>query len=364
MIHCYYTTILIMPNFLINTDKKLSNISDDLINSKILGVDTEFIRESTYYPQLALIQFATKYNNYIVDVTAIKSDGIIKDVLTNDSIVKVLHSARQDLETIHCYFRHFPINIFDTQIAHNLTSSLINPSYSSLVKKYFSVELKEGSWRTDWLKRPLTDEKIEYAANDVNYLINLSHLYQEQLKELGRLDWFKEEQDKELSIKSIVTEPSLAWKKITIPLSLNDNEIDTLKILASWRERTAVTNNIPKKWILTDGELIKFSCAKIDEFHNLSSNIKNRKFFDYKDDLFITISNKKSISDKRKNIDMNTYNKLINKCNETLIQISQDYDLSPSLIANKRDIDYFSRGIKEIKFLRGWRFKIFGKLVQ
>ena len=161
-----------MPNFLVNTDTKLQNIIDDLRKSSIIGLDTEFIRESTYYPQLALMQLSDNINTYCIDVLAIKNNNLIAELLYNKDIKKVIHASKQDLEVLNYYFKCYPQNIFDTQIAYNLLTSDISISYSNLVKKYLSVKLKEGSWRTDWLKRPLSEEKITYAANDVRYLLH------------------------------------------------------------------------------------------------------------------------------------------------------------------------------------------------
>ena len=353
-----------MPNFYINTDKKLINISDDLLQSESLGVDTEFIRESTYFPKLALIQFSTKYNNYIIDTQSVTSKNLLIDILTDDKKLKILHSAKQDLETIHRYFNCFPKNIFDTQIAFNLISISMNPSYSSLVKKYFSVELKEGSWRTDWLKRPLSEEKIEYAANDVKYLIELSNKLREEASKLDRLDWLEEEHENELSMNKIIIDPFDAWNKITIPINLDNKQRLNVKSIAAWREVEAKNTDVPKKWILTDGEIIKLSCAKPDHIDTILNKTKNKISESYKDNLVMLIEQNKKNNQENNQIDMNTYNKKISQCNNLLLKISEEQQISPSLIANKKDIDYFARGYKDIKFLRGWRFKIFGKLVQ
>ena len=353
-----------MPNFYINTDKKLLNISDDLLRSTSLGVDTEFIRESTYFPKLALIQFSTKHNNYIIDTQTITSKSLLVDILTDDRILKVLHSAKQDLETIHRYFECFPNNIFDTQIAFNLISTLMNPSYSSLVKKYFSVNLKEGSWRTDWLKRPLSDEKIEYAANDVKYLIDLSIKLKEEVSKLNRLDWLEEEHRNELSLKKIIIDPFDAWNKITIPINLDSKQRSNVRSIAAWREVEAKNIDIPKKWILTDGEIIKLACAKVELITSILDKTKNKISESYKDNISMLLKQNKKNNQLVNHIDMNSYNKKINQCNTLLMKISEEQQISPSLIANKRDIDYFARGQVDIKFLKGWRFKIFGKLVQ
>ena len=136
--------------------------------------------------------------------------------------------------------------------------------------------MKEGSWRTDWLKRPLSEEKIEYAANDVKYLIGLSSKLKEEVSKLDRLDWLEEEHDNELSINKIIIDPFDAWNKITIPINLDSKQRANVKSIAAWREVEAKNSDIPKKWILTDGEIIKLACAKVELINSILDKTKNK----------------------------------------------------------------------------------------
>ena len=355
-----------MPNFLINTDKKLSNIFKELENSKNIGLDTEFIRESSYFPQLALLQLSDKKNNYCIDIFEIKNNSLIIELLTNINIRKIIHSSKQDLEVLHHYFDCYPQNIFDTQIASNLTDCNMNIGYSNLVKKNFNIELKEGSWRTDWLKRPISAEKVEYAANDVKYLIPLSQIFLDKLKILDRLDWFYEEQNIDLSQSSIITDPKTAWKKITIPMNLSNNQLLRLQLISEWRETRAIKKNIPRRWILSDKELIKISTSTLKELPLVLENSKQKLSIESKENILLIIRNEdnKAKEDESLKLDLSAYNNKINKCNEIILKVCEKHNIASTLIANKRDIDYFARGYKDIRFLKGWRFKIFGKLVQ
>ena len=162
-----------MPNFLVNTDKNLKNILPDIENSKVLGIDTEFIRESSYFPKLALLQIATTGNIYCIDVINIQNDAF-KDIFINKSIKKV-NSSKQDLESIYSHFKCYPANIFDTQIAYNFLYNETNPSYSKLVKKYFNISLKEGHGEQIGC-HVLIKDKLEYASNDAKYLIDIYNI--------------------------------------------------------------------------------------------------------------------------------------------------------------------------------------------
>ena len=354
-----------MPNFLINTDIKLQNIIDELEKSSIIGLDTEFIRESTYFPQLALLQLSDSDNTYCIDILAINNKILISNLLLNNKIKKIIHASKQDLEVLNHYYNCYPQNIFDTQIAYNLLTSDVSISYSNLVKKYLGVELKEGSWRTDWLKRPISDAKIEYAANDVKYLIDLYEILYKKLLEADRFDWFIEEQELELNKSNIVTEPRFSWEKINLPSNLTITQLNYLQKLSYWREDKAITNDIPKRWIFSDSELIKIVTARPNRLSHVLDNLKHTL---NDEDLGII---KSMLSEKytkpesvNKDIDGSLYNARIVKCQKVLEEVSKKYNIAPTLIANKRDIDAFARKKDYVKFLHGWRFKIFGKLVQ
>ena len=354
-----------MPNFLVNTDTKLHNIIDDLQKSPIMGLDTEFIRESTYFPQLALLQLSDKNNTYCIDILAITENNLISDLLVSKKIKKIIHASKQDLEVLNHYYGCYPQNIFDTQIAYNLLSPDISISYSNLVKKYINIELKEGSWRTDWLKRPISDDKIEYASNDVKYLIDLYEILNKELLDSNRIDWLDEEQSMELKKSNIVAQPESSWEKINLPSNITRTQLNYLKKISYWREDRAITNNIPKRWIFSDSELIKIVTSKPGRLSYILENLKHS--MNVKDMNFIqSILKDKYIKpdSANKNIDGNLYNERVNKCHQVLEKVALEYKLAPTLIANKRDIDAFARNKEYVKFLHGWRFKIFGKLLQ
>ena len=258
-----------MPNFLINTDIKLQNIIKDLKSSSVIGLDTEFIRESTYYPILALLQLSDENHTYCIDILALEDKEPIINLLKDKNIIKIIHSSKQDLEVLNNYYDCYPENIFDTQLADNFLNPQISISYSNLVKKHFNVFLKEGSWRTDWLKRPISNDKLEYAGNDVKYLIKLHEILKSELTKLERYDWFLEEQDLELKKSNVVTEPAMAWEKVNLPSKITETQINHLKILSKWREEKAIQNDMPKRWIFSDSELIKITLARSNKIMSI-----------------------------------------------------------------------------------------------
>ena len=354
-----------MPNFLVNTDKKLKNITDEIKTSPIIGLDTEFIRESTYFPKLALLQISTINNNYCMDILKITDDSILREIFLNNSIKKVIHSSKQDLESIFSHYECYPKNIFDTQIAFNFLFSESNPSYSKLVKKYFNVSLKEGSWRTNWLERPLSDEKIKYACDDVKYLINLYHILYEQLKKEKKLTWCEEEILNDLEINNVIVKPVDIWRRINFPNKINNNQMTILKKIAELREKDAIARNIPRKWVMTDSFIIKAAFCKLNDLDKVIVATKTKLSGEmHKKIREIILEYSKDSPNDGKLVDINKYHNQITKCNDVMDYISNQYNIAPSFIANKKDIENFARGNKNVRFLKGWRFNIFGKLVQ
>jgi len=289
----------------------------------------------------------------------------IKEILINKKVLKVMHSSKQDLEVLYKYYNCFPATIFDTQIAANLINLDMNISYSGLVKKIFNIELKEGSWRTDWLERPISEEKLEYASNDVRYLIPIYKILSEELIKCKRMDWLKEEQEIELKKENIIIDPKEAWKKINISSNLNKIQIKKLKFLSEWRETKAIENNLPKKWVMLDSELMRLLMSEQEKIEGVLNNFKKDLSKSDKDYIFLNLDKLNNDQGKHEfKIKSNKSNQKIRECQKLLEQVSLKYNLPKTLIANKREIDMYSKDQKELRFMSGWRFKIFGKLLQ
>lgn len=350
-----------MTNFLVDSDKKLNNLFLKIKDYQEIGLDTEFIRESTYRPILALIQISLPDDDiYLIDPLSISDSDLINEILIDNNIVKIIHSSKQDLEALYAYTKEYPCNIFDTQIASNLLFEKSNMGYSTLVKNICDVDIKEGSWRTNWLKRPLSDEKKNYAADDVKYLINIKNELVKNLKKLNRYSWFEEEQDAELQKSNIIIKPVDAWEKVNYPLYFESENIELLKKTSLWRENLAIKYNIPKRWLLSDSQMIKIIVSNDNKTLEIINNIKHEITEYEKKDLNELLKSKKIIKNKNlpstKNIEQ--------KYNQLLSYVSDEYKIDSTIIANKRDIEIFSLTSNKTKFMSGWRYQIFGKLLQ
>ena len=350
-----------MTNFLVDSDKKLLNLVSKLEDVQEIGLDTEFIRESTYRPILALIQISLPNDEiYLVDPIAIKRRDLITDIISSSNLIKIIHSSKQDIEALYSYTNNYPINIFDTQIASNFISEKSNAGYSTLVKNLCECDIKEGSWRTNWLERPLSNKKVEYAADDVRYLIKIKSLLIKKLKELDRVSWFEEEQENELKKSNIIINPSEAWKKINFPLHFSIQELELLKMIACWREELAIKYDIPKRWIFSDSSATKIMLKNEKKTMDVIANIKQKLTDNEMDNLMNILTLKKTVKNKnlipKKDIEK--------KCNELLNYVSDEFKIDSTIIATKRDLEIFTNTNSEARFMKGWRYEIFGKLVQ
>jgi ribonuclease D len=231
----------------------------EMENAPYLALDTEFMRDQTYWPKLCLIQVAAPGVEAIVDPLA---EGIdltpFYDLLRKPGIVKVLHAARQDIEIFHHQGGMIPHPLFDSQIAAMVAGFGDAASYETLCRKIAHVEIDKSSRFTDWSRRPLSQKQLDYAIGDVTYLRKIYEYLKKDLERTGRSSWVEEEiaalQDPEL----YALQPDTAWKRLK-PRSSNKRFLAMIAALAAWREREAQTRDIPRGRVLKDEALMEIA---------------------------------------------------------------------------------------------------------
>lgn len=238
-----------------------------LARSEFIALDTEFMRESTYYPILCLVQAATAEGIALIDPLALTDLQPLWDLLGQRHRVKVLHAARQDLEVMSQAPRSsiteielpegggIPGPIFDTQLAAAFLGHSSQIGYGNLVAERLSHSLAKGHARTDWTKRPLSAEQLDYAADDVRYLVPLYEQLRDALTDTGRLEWLQEEMLKLEDPSIFRTDPQEAWRRLKGLDRLGSIQRAVAKSLAAWRETKAMKHNRPRGWILPDDAL-------------------------------------------------------------------------------------------------------------
>ena len=336
---------------MINTQQQLQNFLNAISGDSLLAIDTEFKRINTYYPELCLVQIAT--NNFIecIDILAIRDLKPLFEKLYNIDSKWVVHSARQDIEALFILSNRIPFSIFDTQIAASLLNFPLQVSYQSLTHELQNIYLEKKHTRFDWTSRPLPKDVLEYALDDVRYLLPNYRILKDKLDFENKAQWLDEETS--LLLDQKLYEPNIEQIcKKTKGLSKIDSRSQKQAIkLVYWRESIAQKENKPRKWIMSDEKLLDYACGK----NNLSESSK--KLFDK-----FTAQNSKKTTFSRafhpqkplSNDEKLKKNELQNLINELALK----YNLPPELICSGKSLVKFIRGDSESPLKKGWRSKI------
>jgi len=237
---------------LITSDADLIELCQQLQSAEWLAVDTEFHRDDTYYPKLALIQIGDAEGGvWLVDPLAVTLDPLL-DLLYNPNITNVMHSAGQDLELFYHLRGELPKPLFDTQLAAALLGLGEQIGYAKLVQERLGISLAKAHTRANWLRRPLSEGELDYAAADVIHLAKLYPALRADLAERGRLDWLQPEFDRMTDPDRYVNPPDAAWLRIKGGSRLKPKETGLAQALAAWREQRAQERDKPRGWILKD----------------------------------------------------------------------------------------------------------------
>jgi ribonuclease D len=261
---------------LIATTHDLAHICTRLAKHAFVSVDTEFIREQTFWPQLCLIQVAGPGDEAIIDPL---SPGIdlkpFYDLMANEAVVKVFHAARQDLEIVWTQAKLIPHPIFDTQVAAMVCGFGESVSYVNLVKQVTGRDLDKSSRFTDWSRRPLSQKQLTYALADVTYLRDIYKRLKEELDSTGRAQWLDEEMSTLTDPRTYESHPEDAWQRLKLRVK-NRKGLAVLIELAAWRERTAQAQDVPRSRVLRDEALYDIAShaptetAQLSELRTLS----------------------------------------------------------------------------------------------
>lgn len=238
------------------------------LKSPILAIDTEFLREKTYYPKLCLLQMATEDEQVIVDPFAVADLSVLTPVMEQESTVKLFHAGLQDIEIVYRACGVVPHPIFDTQVAAALLGYTQQVSYANLVSATCGINLRKLDSFTDWSKRPLSQSQLEYAVADVLYLPQIYFALTDHLKRLGRLSWLDADFRSMENPCNYEEDPSERYKRLKRVTQLNRRQLSAARELAAWRELRAQGYDMPRKWVITDEQIVeacKREARSIDE---------------------------------------------------------------------------------------------------
>lgn len=236
--------------------------------SSVLAIDTEFLRERTYYAKLCLVQLATDSEVVIVDPFEVTDLSVMKPLLEDPDVMKIFHAAGQDLEIIWHEVGCMPKPLFDTQVAAALLGHTQQIGYGALVHAVCGVQLKKMDSFTDWSRRPLSASQLDYAADDVVYLPRMYEQMRSELEKLGRLHWLDPEFEEMCDPSRFQSDERERYKRLKRVGQLSRRQLAAAREVTAWRELTAQKRNVPRKWVITDEQIVeacKREARTIDE---------------------------------------------------------------------------------------------------
>ncbi|MGR8929694.1 MAG: ribonuclease D [Gammaproteobacteria bacterium] len=356
----------------IDHPEQLPALCDQIGREPWIALDTEFLREKTYYPKFCLLQIAAPGWVACIDPLAIADLSPLYAAIYNPAITKVLHSCRQDLEIFYQITGRIPGPIFDTQIAAPLLGFQENPGYAMLVSNFLNINLSKAHTRTDWSERPLSRDQIQYAADDVIYLCKIYTMMCEQLEKLGRRNWL----DSDFALLNDATlyqlPPENAWLKIRGKNKLTGRQLSILQSLSEWRERTAQKENKPRNWLFPDDmllELAKLQPISIPDLIKIR-NINERSVNRYGKVLCELIDEArqhppKPLKEKDRPVKKTQHHEAIVDVMHGVVRIrAEQNSLNPVILATRKELEQLLFGDEDCPLLHGWRYNMAGKELQ
>jgi ribonuclease D len=358
---------------LITTSEALADLCGRLAKADFVTVDTEFMRENTYWPELCLLQIADSEEAAAIDPMAPGLDmSPLLDLLTdNEEVLKVFHAGGQDVEIIYNLTGRTPHPIFDTQIAMMAISQSEQIGYSNLVESWLGISVDKGARFTDWSRRPLDKRQIEYAIGDVTHLAKIFPKILARLKKTGRGVWLDAEMEKLADPANYRNDPSLAWRRIKAA-GRNAAVLGRLKALGAWREHEAQDKNIPRGRIVRDETLADIAShppkvqADLAKVRGLSAGWKDNEIGKR---LMATLAAAEPLPDSElpprapRGAPLGKEGALVADLLKLLLKIrSREIDVAARLLARSDDLELLAAGVrKNLSLLEGWRFDEFGR---
>lgn len=227
------------------------------MDSDVLAIDTEFLREKTFHARLCLLQMATRDEDVIVDPFEVTDLTSLIPLMRNPNVVKLFHAGRQDIGILYRALGQMPWPVFDTQIAATLLGFTQQVGYAALVHSECGVQLKKGDSYTDWSRRPLAESQMNYAAEDVIYLPKVYSKMKQRLEEMGRLRWLDHDFRELVNPEKYDTKPRERYLRLKRVNQLSRRQLSAAREFAAWREERAESADIPRKWVVTDEQIVE-----------------------------------------------------------------------------------------------------------
>ena len=358
---------------LITDNASLANLCARLADAPFICVDTEFMRESTYWPELCLIQIADTEEAAAIDPLAPGLDltPLLDLLVDNEEVLKVFHAGGQDIEIIYNLTGKTPHPLFDTQIAAMALGQGEQIGYSNLVDSWLGIQIDKGARFTDWSRRPLDERQVDYAIGDVTHLSKIFPRMLERLKKTGRGAWLDQEMERLADPANYANDPDLAWKRVRIS-GRKPDVLGRLKAIARWREMEARGKDLPRGRIVKDETLADLAghppkkqgdLAKVRGLSATwaSNDIGKRLMTAIAEAQPMGASEMPARDDRKPGLGRE--GGLVADLLKLLLKIrARDIDVAPRLLARGEELELLAAGQREgLAILEGWRYDQFGR---
>ncbi|MEM1262278.1 MAG: HRDC domain-containing protein [Pseudomonadota bacterium] len=345
----------------VNTATELADVCARLTACTELSIDTEFVRERTFFAKLCLLQIGTADGIWLIDPLAIDDLEPLWAMLATTPLV--LHAGRQDLEVSWQASGRLPSTVLDTQVMAGLAGYAPQIGYAALVKTLLDIELDKSKTRTDWSRRPLDADELAYAAADVAHLGDIRALLDEKLASLGRQTWAREDTLSLLEPALYNTDTSEAWRRVKGLSRLAPSARRSAMALARWREQTAVEKNLPRQWVLRDSELLaiaeryRFDGRAPQGFENAATERRYaRKIQRFLDENRDTLPEPAPPSPRPDP----TERELVKRLGKAVAARAAELGVEPEVLAPMRELRSSAKGERDLRVFSGWRRRVVG----
>lgn len=354
----------------IDTPEKLAQLCLQIADEPWLALDTEFLREKTYYPVFCLLQIATPNWVACVDPIALSDLSPLFEQIYRPDIVKVFHSSRQDLEIFYQITGRVPQPVFDTQVAAPLLGIQENPGYAMLVSSFLNINLNKAHTRADWSKRPLSREQIQYAADDVIYLCQIYRIICDKLKALGRFDWLENDFAELYKPELYQAVPENAWLRVKGKNKLTGKQLSIVQALTDWREQVAQREDRPRNWLLRDDLLLELAKLQPTNLTQLAAvrNMNERTQKRYGNKICQLIAQAmneppKPLYESGKPPKKSQQQEAIIDILTAVVRIrAEENQLNPTILGSRKELEKLLQEDKaSSSLLHGWRYNMVGK---
>ncbi len=345
----------------VDTDAGLADVVDAC--GAVVALDTEFQRTNTFFPIAGLYQLESDGQIWLIDPLAIEDFGSFVEMLEDPRVTKVMHACSEDLELLRHHLGAVPRGLIDTQFAYAYLSDRYSISHGDLVEQMCGVQLSSSQTRSNWLRRPLSEGQMRYAADDVRYLAEIYAQIRASLEDLGRWSWFEEDMTERAAYE--LPDPARYYHGISRAWQLAEDELARLQALCDWRERTAMQRDLPRRRLVWDEHLFSLARQRYLDVEGVADALPAPIARRYAEEIAQVHAQAQQPVEPVEKPLTQAEGKVLKRLRETGVAASDRLRLAPELVARKRDLEALYRHFRRHRSLdarhRGWRLPVVGE---